>query len=106
MTIDKCLPQILPLVRLRRDEYINFFRLYRLGFFDHSFTMKLFEGDASESDDKASDESYDALEKLNEEHPFLGAPASQLISLPTRNIDFFINDSSRRLWETGGVSTD
>nr|CDS25522.1 hypothetical protein HmN_000595900 [Hymenolepis microstoma] len=80
---NKCVQLTLPQIRLRFREYVNFFRLFRERIFDHRFTehWKIDEISREECPVSIDSESF-SLENLGE-NPFAGAPASQLVTIPS-----------------------
>ncbi|KAL5103462.1 hypothetical protein TcWFU_000325 [Taenia crassiceps] len=85
--LDECIPLILPQIRTRFQEYVNFFRLYRRRVFDHTFTQKLQRDDPVEFESNSPDSSGIIDLKRLDENPFAGAPASQLVSIPSLCIE-------------------
>ncbi|VDM31411.1 unnamed protein product [Hydatigera taeniaeformis] len=81
--LGECITLILPQIRIRLREYVNFFRLYRQCVFDHTFTEKLQREGQIELESSSLDCSGIVDLKCLNENPFAGAPASQLVSLPS-----------------------
>ncbi|VDO07710.1 unnamed protein product [Rodentolepis nana] len=82
-SFNRCVQLTLPQIRLRFREYVNFFRLFREKVFDHRFTehWKFDEISREECPVSMDSESF-SLENFAE-NPFAGAPASQLVSIPS-----------------------
>lgn len=66
------------------QEYVSFFRLYRRCVFDHTFTQKLQRDGQIEFESSSPDNSGIIDLGRLDENPFAGAPASQLVSIPSR----------------------
>lgn len=72
---------------------MNFFRLYRQRVFDHRFTENWHLDQAhvqNESSVALNDSESFSLEHLAE-NPFAGAPASQMVTIPSRKVALLIS---------------
>nr|CDS24517.1 expressed protein [Echinococcus granulosus] len=81
--LGECIALILPQIRVRFQEYVNFFRLYRQCVFDHTFTQKLQRDGPIEFESTSLDSSGIIDLERFDENPFAGAPPSQLVSVPS-----------------------
>ncbi|VDK41669.1 unnamed protein product [Taenia asiatica] len=82
--LNECITLVLPQIRIRLQEYVNFFRLYRQCVFDHTFTQKMQRDGPIEFESNSPDSSGIIDLVRLDENPFAGAPASQLVSIPSR----------------------
>ncbi|VDD80166.1 unnamed protein product, partial [Mesocestoides corti] len=92
--LGQSIPLLLPQIRNRLREYIKFFLHYRLGTFDRSFShsrpntsyLRLSESMTSGGNSANNSFLEGAAELVLNEDPFAGAPASQVVPVPSLSI--------------------